>query len=132
MAELEQQNDQMTAKIAESFTHQAHSGAVSQSNMGTKQKFNSIDVGLDEVNFNNMNAQKNNKTNTHISSSQKRILQPNGDPGRFSGQVQPQGAGIYQTLNRPNVTKVNNQQLAAQQAFQSQSSNNFTFSSNQS
>ena len=80
-----------------------------------------------------MNAQKNNKTNTHVSSSQKRILQANGDPGgRFAGQVQPQGAGIYQTLNRPNATKVNNQQLSAQQAFQSQNSNNFTFSSNQS
>jgi len=29
MVELEQQNDHMTAKIAESFTHQAHSGIVS-------------------------------------------------------------------------------------------------------
>lgn len=56
MVELEQHNDQMSAKIAESFTHQAHSGIVSQSNLGTKQKFNSIDVGHDEVNFNNMNA----------------------------------------------------------------------------
>ena len=36
MAELEQQNDQMTAKIAETFTQQAHSGMVSQSTLGTK------------------------------------------------------------------------------------------------
>ena len=56
MAELEQQNDQMTAKIAETFTQQANSGIVSQSTVGTKQKFNSIDVGHEEVNFNNMNA----------------------------------------------------------------------------
>ena len=87
MVDLEQQNDDMTTKIAESFTHQAHSGVVSQSNVGTKQKFNSIDVGHDEVNFNNMNTQKNNKTNTNVSSSQKRILQANGDPGRFAGQA---------------------------------------------
>ena len=40
----------MSTKIAE-----AHGGVVSQSNLGGKQKFNSIDVGHDEGNFNSMN-----------------------------------------------------------------------------
>jgi len=82
--DMEVKNDKMFLQIEQSMSSgaQIHSNQplTASANMGGKQKYNSIDVGYDETNF-NLN-QKNTRTNTNIN-SQKRILQPN-DNSRFS------------------------------------------------
>jgi deoxyribodipyrimidine photolyase-like uncharacterized protein len=61
--------------------------------MGGKQKYNSIDIAYDESNFENMK-HKNARTNTNISSSQKKILQSDVNVNN-----------IYQTVSRSNHGK---------------------------
>ena len=64
----------MTLKIEQNYS----SGQIHNTQPGTtgaslsKQKYNSIDVSYDEANF-NLN-QKNSRTNTNMSASQKRII----------------------------------------------------------
>ena len=87
LTELQTENKQIQAQLNESFHSggpkditnvlpQTVSGQMNMHHqMGGKQKYNSIDIGYDESNFDSAINQKNIRTNTNIN-SQKKILQP--------------------------------------------------------
>ena len=85
---LEHKNDQMTLKIEQSFTSntqndtfakstlampnpQPGSAMASMNHMNSQTKYNSIDIGYDEINFDSNLNRNNSKTNTNISSKKK-------------------------------------------------------------
>ena len=63
---------------------------------GQGHKYNSIDIGYDESNFDSALNQKNSKTNTNIS-SKKKILQAN-DALRAS--INSTNQNLYHAVNR--------------------------------
>ena len=109
LQDLQKKNETLTAKIELSFNSQqmstdqmkvmpiaqnkALSAVGGHHQMGGKQKYNSIDIAYDESNFENMK-HKNARTNTNISSSQKKILQSDVNVNH-----------IYQTASRSNHGK---------------------------
>jgi len=74
LKDLETKNDQMSLKIEQNYSGGvvvSHATQPGSTGAKSQQKYNSIDVGYDESNF-NLNS-KNSRTNTNV--SQKRIIQ---------------------------------------------------------
>ena len=111
---LEQKNDQMSLKIEQStFSSNPNPKLVdnmtknmqgsqpgttmagAMSHMGGQPKYNSIDIGYDESNFDSALNGKNSKTNTNIS-SKKKMLQ--GD-ALLRASINSTNKNIYQGVN---------------------------------